>query len=331
MIRAIVAAGLCGFLLTAAASSARAALALCNRTSYVMDAAIGLESRGSIATRGWFRLIPGQCRQVYDGALETDTIYVHGRTPDIYGGAPAARSGHADFCVSDKDFEIANARGCPSSRQVSFSAARPSDVNGTPTVNLAEEGDYDDEQARLAGIQRLLVIAGYDANPIDGVDGAKTQGALAKFTKDRKLAAEAPAGADFFDTLLAAASNPEGVGFSWCNDTAHPVMAALGIVERGTTITRGWYRVASGQCVRPDLHGDPRRLYSYAEAVDADGRAIRRGDEVLSWGGKVALCIRDGKFELADHKDCTARGLNSAGFVAIDIGGQPTTIRFKEP
>ena len=109
------------------------------------------------------------------------------------------------------------------------------------------------------------------------------------------------------------------------------MLAALGIVERGTIITRGWYRVASGQCVRPDLHGDPRRLYSYAEAVDADGRAIRRGDEVLSWGGKVALCTRDGKFELADHKDCTARGLNSAGFVAIDIGGQPTTIRFKEP
>ena len=28
----------------------------------------------------------------------------------------------------------------------------------------------------------------------------------------------------------------------------------------------------------------------------------------------VALCTRDGKFELSDHKDCAARGLNSAGF-----------------
>ena len=40
---------------------------------------------------------------------------------------------------------------------------------------LAEDTEYDDEQARLAAIQRLLVIAGYDAAPIDGVDGPKTQ------------------------------------------------------------------------------------------------------------------------------------------------------------
>jgi uncharacterized membrane protein len=38
-----------------------------------------------------------------------------------------------------------------------------------PVVNLAEEADYDDAQARLAGIQRLLVMSGYDAYPIDGV------------------------------------------------------------------------------------------------------------------------------------------------------------------
>jgi peptidoglycan hydrolase-like protein with peptidoglycan-binding domain len=48
---------------------------------------------------------------------------------------------------------------------------------------LAEDSEYDDEQARLAGIQRLLVIAGYDAAPIDGVDGPKTQAALAAFLK----------------------------------------------------------------------------------------------------------------------------------------------------
>ena len=69
--------------------------------------------------------------------------------------------------------------------------ARPSDSPKGPAVNLAEEADYDDAQARLAGIQRLLVIAGYDANPIDGVQGAKTQAALTKFLSDRKLAADA--------------------------------------------------------------------------------------------------------------------------------------------
>ena len=95
-------------------------------------------------------------------------------------------------------------------------------------------------------------------------------------------------------------------------------MASLGIVEMGAIVTRGWYRIDAGQCVRPDLRGDPHRLYSYAEAVDGNGRTVKRGDAPLAWGGNVALCTRDGRFELADHKDCAARGLNSAGFAAID-------------
>ena len=64
----------------------------------------------------------------------------------------------------------------------------------------------------------------------------------------------------------------------WCNDTKYPVMASLGFAEMGSIVTRGWYRVESGQCVRPDLRGDPRRVYSYAEAVDGSGRTVKRGD-----------------------------------------------------
>ena len=41
------------------------------------------------------------------------------------------------------------------------------------------------------------------------------------------------------------------------------------------------------QCLRPDVRGEPRRLYSYGEAVDGDGRAIKNGDAPLSWGGNV--------------------------------------------
>lgn len=314
-----------------AATPAHAELTLCNRTSYRMEAAIGLEKRANVATRGWFRIDPGQCRQVVDGALDADMVYVHTRTPPVYGTAPLPQSGNADFCVRDGNFEIANARGCPASQQARFSAARPSDSPKGPAVNLAEEADYDDAQARLAGIQRLLVIAGYDASPIDGVQGAKTQSALAKFLSDRKLPADAASGADFFATLLDAARNPQGVGFSWCNDTKYTVMASLGIVEMGAIVTRGWYRVDAGQCLRPDLRGAPRKVYSYGEAVDGNGRAIKNGDAPLAWGGTVALCTRDGKFELSDHKDCAARGLNSAGFAAVDVSGQgATTVRFKE-
>jgi uncharacterized membrane protein len=321
-------AGLCAAF---AATPAQAELTLCNRTSYQMDAAIGLEKRANVATRGWFRIDPGQCRQVVDGALDVDMVYLHARTPPVYGSAPLPQNGNAEFCIRDGNFEIANARGCPVSQQARFSAARPSDSARGPLVNLAEEADYDDAQARLAGIQRLLVIAGYDASPIDGVQGAKTQAALTKFLNERKLPSDAASAPGFFDTLLDAARNPAGVGFAWCNDTKYTVMASLGIVEMGSIVTRGWYRVEAGQCLRPDVRGEPRKLYSYGEAVDGNGRTIKRGDAALAWGGDVALCTRDGKFELSDHKDCAARGMNSAGFAAIDVGGQPSTaVRFKE-
>jgi len=109
-------------------------------------------------------------------------------------------------------------------------------------------------------------------------------------------------------------------------------MASLGTVESGSVVTRGWYRVPAGQCLRPDLKGDARRLYSYAEAVDAQGRVMKRGETALAWGGTNVFCTRDGRFELADHTDCAGRGLNSAGFAVIDRGNEPaTTVRFKEP
>jgi uncharacterized membrane protein len=322
-----------GLLLLPTATPAAAALTLCNRTSYLMDVAIGLARQANVSTRGWFRLEPGQCRKLLDEVLDADLVYVHARTPAIYGSAPLPQRGDdAELCVRAQDFVIANARDCPPGQQLRFAAARPSDSGDGPTVNLAEEADYDNAQARLAGMQRLLAIAGYDASPIDGVDGAKTQAALAKFRNDHKLPAEAATAANFFEALLAAARNPQGRGFSWCNDTSYTVMASLGVVEMGAIVTRGWYRLPAGQCLRPELTGEPHRLYSYAEAVEGDGRTVMRGDKPLSWGGKVALCTRAGKFELADQKDCAARGLNSAGFAVFDLTNKPsTTVHFKEP
>lgn len=314
------------------ATPVQAELTLCNRTSYQMEAAVGFEKRANVTTRGWFRVDPGQCRQVLDGTLDADMVYLYARTPPVYGSAPQPAGGHAEFCIRDGDFTINNARNCPVHQQARFSAARPSDSPRGPAVNLAEEADYDEAQARLAGIQRLLVIAGYDANPIDGVQGVKTQTALTKFLHDRKLPSDAASGANFFAALLDAARNPQGVGFSWCNDTKYTVMASVGTIEMGAIVNRGWYRVDAGRCLRPDVRGEPRKLYSYGEAVDGDGRLVKKGDAPLAWGGDVALCTRDGKFELSDHKDCAARGLNSAGFAAIELGGQAaTTVHFKEP
>lgn len=319
-------------LMLLAARPAHADLRLCNRLSYVVETAIGFEDKGAAATRGWARLNPGECRGVLQGAVSGEHLYVHARALPLYGPSPMPQGGHVDLCVADQDFVNSTARQCGRGQHfVRFSEIRPSETPDGPLAVLAEEADYTDAQARLAGIQRLLVISGYDANPIDGVTGRKTEAALAQFLKDRGLAAAAADEGRFFEVLLDAAQKPAGTGLSWCNDTRYPVMAALGADEKGTIVTRGWYRVEPGKCLRPEYLAPARRLYSFGEAVDADGRTVVRAGKALSWGGGTVLCTREAKFELADHKDCGAKGLVPTGFAPYDIAGKSsTTVRFKE-
>ena len=312
------------------ADSAHAGLKLCNRMSYIVEAAIAVEERGVAASRGWFRVVPGECRVVLQGTPPASQLFLHARVPAIYGPSPLPQTGTSDFCVAEGNFAFGDARTCRGGQKaVPFSAVRPAAGDPDSVIHLAEDAEYTDEQARDAGIQRLLVAAGYDATPIDGIRGAKTDGALTQFIQDNKLTITAAARSDFFDVLLDAAQKP-GNGFSWCNETSATVMAALGFEDQSALVTRGWYRVEPGKCLRPDLTEKPRRIYSFAEAVDAEGRAIRKGGKPLVWGGDTLLCTRSAKFEIADQSDCAAKGLTVSGFAAIDLAEQgPTTVRFK--
>jgi uncharacterized membrane protein len=314
----------------ACAAPANANVKICNRMSYVAEAAIAVQERGAAASRGWFRVDPGQCRSVLQGALTAEEIFIHTRVNPIYGPPPPAQTGDADFCVADGNFVIGGARNCRGGQKlVRFSAVKPSDSGDGSIIMLAEAAEYDDTQARDAGIQRLLVAAGYDASPVDGLRGEKTDAALRQFLIDNKLSPTAAGRSDFFDVLLDAAQKPGNV-FTWCNDTPNAVMAAIGVEDRGLVVTRGWYRVDAGKCLRPDVTGQPKKLYSFAEAVDGDGRAILQGGKPLTWGGDTTMCTRSSKFEIADQGDCAAKGLTAAGFAAIDLAGRnPATVRFK--
>jgi uncharacterized membrane protein len=296
-----------------------------------MQAAIGLEKRASVSTRGWFRVDPGQCRQVIDGPLDVDMVYLNTRTPPVYGSAPLPQNGDAMLCIRDGDFDIGDARGCPVSQQVRFAAARPSDTPKGLAVNIAEESDYDDEQARLAGIQRLLVIAGYDAAPIDGVDGPKTQGALAAFLKSRGLGVDIVQSPTFFTAMIEAVQKPSTSGLTWCNDTPHKIMAAVATDDGKAVTSRGWYRIDPGKCLHPDVTGQPKQVFSFAEAVDAENRAIKLKNRPLNWGGTKELCTRDSKFEVSEQGDCGTRGLAATGFAPVDMSSGGKTLRFAMP
>ncbi len=327
--------GLAATALVAVTLPASADFQLCNRLSYVVEIAVGLHDAGALVTRGWFRIDPGQCRVAVEGTVIADRFYIHARALPVYGTSPVPRTGHAELCVSRHNFIVPGAaRGCtrPGQYLARFTEVKPAQTETGWAANLAEEAEYTDEQARLAALQRLLIMNGYDANPIDGLKGPKTEAALAAFLKDRGLQSNVAGSSGFFDLLLDAAQKPEGSGFVWCNETRNMVMAAVGSEDRGALVTRGWYRVEPGKCTRPDVQGRPRRVFSYAEAVDVTGKVVNRGDKPLAWGGKTLLCTRESAFELSDHKECSIRGLTSAGFAAIDLAAQGvTTVRFQEP
>jgi uncharacterized membrane protein len=95
-------------------------------------------------------------------------------------------------------------------------------------------------------------------------------------------------------------------------------------------VTRGWYRVDPGKCLRPEVKGQVRKLYSFAEAIGANGQPVRRAERPLTWGGETILCTRNVKFELIDHKDCAGQGLTAAGFATVELSGRAgTRLRFK--
>jgi uncharacterized membrane protein len=312
---------------------AYADLKICNRMSYVIEAAIGIDDKAATATRGWFRIDPAACRVVAQGTLTADRILLTARALGVYGSSPIPQSGGDTLCIAPDNFVIAAARQCRSGQSPApFTQISPTRADdGNMVAYLAEDSEYDDEQARLAGIQRLLVVAGYDAAPIDGVDGPKTQAALAAFLKNRGLSADIVQAPNFFTMMIDAVQSPSSTGLTWCNDTPHKIMAAVATDDGKTVISRGWYRIEPGKCLHPDVAGQPKQVFSFAEAVDAESRALKVRDRPLNWGGTTQLCTRESKFEINEQGDCGTRGLAVTGFAAVDMSSGGKTLRFALP
>ena len=116
-----------------------------------------------------------------------------------------------------------------------------------------------------------------------------------------------------------------------CGVSLHQVMAAVATDDGKTVISRGWYRIAPGKCLHPDVTGQPKQIFSFAEAVDADNRTIKLKDKPLNWGGAKELCTRESKFEINEQGDCGTRGLASAGFTPVDMSSGGKTLRFAVP
>lgn len=309
---------------------------LCNETSYVANAAIGVSANSSVETRGWLEIYPGKCRVVDEGLLDADKYYFYIRVPTYYDSEVTGFESGIWLCVGSNDFLISNATECTSSayRLKRFIEVNPKIQGDDWELALAEEAKFTRDQAALAGVQRLLGMLGYDAGRIDGVAGGQTNSALKAFSNANGGVLSEELGPALYGALLRELkARQAGVGLQVCNETRHLVWMALGIPDGDVLVSRGWYRVGAGECLRPykeELDGSV--IFSFGEAVDEDGLAVIADNIPLIWDGDTVLCTQSTRFKIEEHTKCEIKGMTPTRFRKIELGGAKSfKIRYTAP
>ncbi len=315
-------------------ADAEAKYSVCNETSYVLDVATGKQKGNQTITRGWTQVLPGQCKTVLKEKLEQKKYYLFARTIGLYDQVLKRFSGGKKLCVSTSDFYIENAGKCvdPAHSYENFIEVKPTKSDWKTTLN--EEKPLKLPEAATAGLQRLLAMAGYDIGAIDGVAGGMTNRALDDFMQKAGLAGEAKTGGKVFAALISAVlKRQKESGLLICNETRFLIWTTLGQHEGEDIITRGWYKVLPGECIRPLRKPlDGQVVYSYGEAVDEKGKIAVKSNIRLIWAGKQKLCTSKTRFSIPKQGNCKERGLNTTAFRKIDLGGAKSwTIRYTEP
>lgn len=298
---------------------AKADLKICNRTSYVLDAATQtiVKSTESL-TQGWIHLTPGNCAVAVKGQLNGASYMVYAHSSLAHAGPPRAWGGSFPVCVKNGDFNLHQA--------VTQPYCTASDTFALPfaPVNIKDRRDWTmalDETlalpslvaAQLAGVKRLLADNGYKVGAINGSPSKPTQAALTDF---RKKANFKPG--DGNDLLFAALekqalTKTAPQGYAVCNDTAEPLVAA--IADGGAKpVSRGWWRIgpkACAQAMTAPLGGN--EVYLLAQTL--------KGKVLV--GGTEKFCTAPGAFEVQGRADCIKRGMAEAGFTQTAGKGAP--------
>src|SRR5687767_2522099 len=83
--------------------------------------------------------------------------------------------------------------------------------------------------------------------------------------------------------MIDVVQSPSSTGLTWCNDTPPKIMAVDATDDGKKVISRGRYRIDPGKCLHPDVSGQPKQIFSFAEAVDGENRALKFRDKALNF------------------------------------------------
>ncbi|MFN4229607.1 DUF1036 domain-containing protein [Parvibaculum sp.] len=320
----IAAAALTAWLMTG--SAAHADYRFCNKTSYVLDGAIAFETGGAVKSRGWVRILPGECSPVLQGDVAEQDYFVFARSIDAHAGRVKYFSGNTQFCTLEDDFEIEGGGQCALRGYDSADFLRVRTKAGKDwSTTFAEASEYSEDQARIAAVQRLLKDNGFALNRIDGIAARNTLRAVEAFQRSANVAVTGRIDANLLEQLVERATEEQkAAGLDLCNRTDTLVWAALGYRNGEDEVSSGWVRIEPGNC-RKAIKGklDQEAYYVYAEGVD-DAGAIARGTEgAMIWSGGDSFCIKTTRFEIKGRQRCAARGFDERGFMKIETDGKP--------
>ena len=300
---------------------AHAALTLCNRTSYILYAATSaIQSPKSetpkIETMGWTRIAPGDCQPARKEPLTAESYLVYARSGIAHSGPARAWGGAYPVCVKDTNFAIRQAVTQPiCTAEDTFAlpfAALGNRGKSEWTMNFDETPAMTLTEAQLAGVKRLLKDNGYPIARIDGKPDKATGAALMDFRKRMNFGPNA-GNAELFQALEQQARQKTApAGYTICNDSREVLLAALGQVERGKAVSRGWWTVQPGACAKAIT--TPLK----SEAVYLLARK-KNGSALVS--GPQKFCTTPVIFEVRGSENCIGRGLVEQGFALTPTKG----------
>ena len=319
--------------LLASAGAAHAKYSLCNKTSYVLSAAIAYVDGDRLATRGWWRLRPGQCKVVLTEPTNPGRYFVYAEGVPGHRGPLRAWSGDTPLCVEQSGiFNLRNQDVCrddPSSQRNFFAVDVTPAAKGNWQTDFAEAKNYSVFSAEVAGVQRLLNDVGASKTRIDGSLGRKTQADLAAYRKKMGLGDGPVIDNETIDALVDQANAREAkLGFFFCNQADAPVWSAIATPDSAdekeeTYQSSGWWRLDAGDCAKV-VKGELQSDHYYVYGVIEDPRGERR----LA-GGDRAFCVNNVKFKVSSKTSCADQELQEAVFKRVEIGGDKTaTYRF---
>ncbi len=302
------------------AQQARGGWQICNETSFVLEAATGRPDGRAIVVQGWTRLRPGECRVTVGAPLARGVHYLYARTSPAHRGGRRQWAGDANLCVDpSRSFTIENPPQC-SAMALEERRFRRVQINKRDSwrTSFAEAQTYTLTRARQAGIQRLLVDAGYEIRQgRGGVDPRAIAAAIAQFRSAARLQPNASE-EQMIDALETAARRRSNlVGLTLCNRTNGRIWTAIARRRGEGWESRGWWQLGPQGCVRALDEALLQEFYYVHATLMTD-----QGPRYLAAGG-APFCTSPARFAILGREDCETRYYDRTLFARIPSRDRP--------